>query len=147
MAPNRSPAAKNTEEAGLTPKSVKSSDKRKASSQEDNDPSPGPSQRKKAKASEDEATEGQSTNGQPTNKVLPVTIQFAPKHEGTLRIATWNICGLAAASKKASQAHLPELHSDVAFQGFKYYVEAEDADILVLTETKVGSIICVVSHC
>ncbi|KAG6878918.1 hypothetical protein C0992_006609 [Termitomyces sp. T32_za158] len=60
---------------------------------------------------------------QPTNKVLPVTITFPQKTPGTLRIATWNICGLAASSKK----------------GFKYYVEAEDADILVLTETKVNN--------
>ncbi|KAG6867030.1 hypothetical protein C0991_003947 [Blastosporella zonata] len=59
-------------------------------------------------------------NAQPTNKVMPVTITFAPKIPGTLRLATWNICGLAASSKK----------------GFKYYVEAEDPDILVLTETK-----------
>ena len=41
-----------------------------------------------------------SENAQPTNKVLPVQISFAPKAEGTVRIATWNICGLAAASKK-----------------------------------------------
>ncbi|KAI0709220.1 Endonuclease/exonuclease/phosphatase [Earliella scabrosa] len=64
-----------------------------------------------------------SENAQPTNKVLPVQISFAPKAEGTVRIATWNICGLAAASKK----------------GFKFYVEAEDADILILTETKVNN--------
>ncbi|KAI0721107.1 Endonuclease/exonuclease/phosphatase [Cerioporus squamosus] len=62
-------------------------------------------------------------NAQPTNKVLPVHISFPPKTEGTVRIATWNICGLAAAQKK----------------GFKYYVEAEDADILILTETKVNN--------
>ncbi|KAI0748107.1 Endonuclease/exonuclease/phosphatase [Daedaleopsis nitida] len=62
-------------------------------------------------------------DAQPTNKVLPVNISFAPKAEGTVRIATWNICGLAAAQKK----------------GFKYYVEAEDADILILTETKVNN--------
>ncbi|KAH0583726.1 DNA-(apurinic or apyrimidinic site) lyase [Termitomyces sp. J132] len=62
-------------------------------------------------------------NTQPTNKVLPVTITFPQKTPGTLRIATWNICGLAASSKK----------------GFKNYVEAEDADILVLTETKVNN--------
>lgn len=58
---------------------------------------------------------------QPTNKVLPVLIQFPPRTTGTLRLSTWNIAGLAAASKK----------------GFKLYVEAEDADVLVLTETKV----------
>ncbi|KAG6876971.1 hypothetical protein C0993_011472 [Termitomyces sp. T159_Od127] len=62
-------------------------------------------------------------NTQPTNRVLPVTITFPQKTPGTLRIATWNICGLSASLKK----------------GFKYYVEAEDADIMVLTETKVNN--------
>ena len=39
-------------------------------------------------------------NGQPTNKVLPVNIVFPPRAAGTLRLATWNVCGLAAAQKK-----------------------------------------------
>ncbi|KAJ3556451.1 hypothetical protein NM688_g2019 [Phlebia brevispora] len=76
--------------------------------------------KKKTKASE---STGSSGSSQPTNKVLPVRIEFPPKTAGTLRLATWNICGLAASSKK----------------GFKYYVQAEDADILVLTETKVNN--------
>ncbi|CAL1704599.1 unnamed protein product [Somion occarium] len=62
-------------------------------------------------------------NDQPTNKVLPVHIHFPPKNEACMRVATWNICGLAAAQKK----------------GFKYYVEAEDADVLIMTETKVNN--------
>ncbi|KIY67550.1 hypothetical protein CYLTODRAFT_396889 [Cylindrobasidium torrendii FP15055 ss-10] len=62
-------------------------------------------------------------NGQPTNKVLPVNIEFSPKAEGTTRISAWNVCGLAASQKK----------------GFKYYVEAEDPDVLVLSETKVNN--------
>ncbi|EPT06055.1 hypothetical protein FOMPIDRAFT_1154774 [Fomitopsis schrenkii] len=62
-------------------------------------------------------------NGQPTNKVIPVHVSFPPREEGRVRIATWNICGLAAAQKK----------------GFKYYVEAEDPDIIILTETKVNN--------
>ncbi|KAH9934711.1 Endonuclease/exonuclease/phosphatase [Fomitopsis serialis] len=62
-------------------------------------------------------------NGQPTNRVMPVQVSFPPREEGRVRIATWNICGLAAAQKK----------------GFKYYVEAEDPDILILTETKVNN--------
>ncbi|KAH6918415.1 DNA-lyase [Coprinopsis sp. MPI-PUGE-AT-0042] len=61
-------------------------------------------------------------NGQPTNRALPIKIEFEKRGEGTLRIATWNVCGFAASSKK----------------GFKFYVEAEDADILILTETKVS---------
>ncbi|KAF8892448.1 Endonuclease/exonuclease/phosphatase, partial [Infundibulicybe gibba] len=59
---------------------------------------------------------------QPTNKVLPDTILFPAREQGTLRISSWNICGLAASVKK----------------GFKAYVEAEDPDVLVLTETKVN---------
>ncbi|KAG6871751.1 hypothetical protein C0995_000439 [Termitomyces sp. Mi166 len=78
---------------------------------------------KTTKKAKTDPTDAQAPkNTQPTNKVLPVTITFPQKTPGTLRIATWNICGLAASSKK----------------GFKYYVEAEDADILVLTETKVN---------
>ncbi|KAG6814533.1 hypothetical protein H0H92_000059 [Tricholoma furcatifolium] len=76
-----------------------------------------PTQAKKVKVDSEELE-----NTQPKNKVLPVNIKFPPKTAGTLRLATWNICGIAASSKK----------------GFKYYVEAEDADILVLTETKVN---------
>ncbi|KAI6138852.1 Endonuclease/exonuclease/phosphatase [Pisolithus thermaeus] len=74
-------------------------------------------------AQESPDTTGKAANGQPTNKVPPVHISFPARAEGTLRLVTWNICGLAAAQKK----------------GFKYYVEAEDPDILVLTETKVNS--------
>ncbi|EIN07274.1 hypothetical protein PUNSTDRAFT_121434 [Punctularia strigosozonata HHB-11173 SS5] len=70
----------------------------------------------------DAAGAGIGPNGQPTNKVMPVQIRFPKKAAGTLRIASWNICGLAASQKK----------------GFKYYVEAEDPDILVLTETKIN---------
>ncbi|KAF9246145.1 Endonuclease/exonuclease/phosphatase [Melanogaster broomeanus] len=68
------------------------------------------------------AKDGKAPNGQPTNKVLPVNISFPPRADGTLRFVAWNVCGLAAAQKK----------------GFKYYVEAEDPDFLVLTETKVN---------
>lgn len=39
-------------------------------------------------------------NGQPTNKVLPAKITFATKAEGSTRIVTWNVAGLAAARKK-----------------------------------------------
>ncbi|KAJ7775072.1 Endonuclease/exonuclease/phosphatase [Mycena metata] len=93
-----------------------SSSKRKASDSDDE----GATTPKKAK------TTGKAeapANTQPTNKVLPVTIVFPERTPGTLRLATWNVCGLAASQKK----------------GFKYYVEAEDPDILVLTETKVNN--------
>jgi len=39
-------------------------------------------------------------NPQPTNKVLPVHINFPPRVPDVLRIATWNVCGLAASQKK-----------------------------------------------
>ena len=42
-------------------------------------------------------------NAQPTNKVLPVHISFPPRIPGTLRLATWNVCGLAASQKKVCQ--------------------------------------------
>lgn len=81
-------------------------------------------------------------NGQPTNKVIPVHVSIPPRVPGTTRIATWNICGLAAAQKKVRVARAVHVHAGlltagVCAQGFKYYVEAEDADVLVLTETKV----------
>ncbi|KAI1795893.1 Endonuclease/exonuclease/phosphatase [Ganoderma leucocontextum] len=82
----------------------------------------------KAKASASQSQNGAQARAndgpaQPTNKVLPAQITFPEKGEDTVRVAAWNICGLAAAQKK----------------GFKYYVEAEDADILILTETKVNN--------
>ncbi|PPQ64660.1 hypothetical protein CVT26_002750 [Gymnopilus dilepis] len=64
----------------------------------------------------------QSQTPQFTNKVLPVQITLPPKQLGSTRIASWNVSGLAAAEKK----------------GFKFYVEAEDPDILILTETKLN---------
>ncbi|EPQ58038.1 hypothetical protein GLOTRDRAFT_136836 [Gloeophyllum trabeum ATCC 11539] len=100
--------------------------KRKASESEDDNAEPtqpkaSTSKRSKASSNADDAPTPE--NAQPTNKVLPTTISFPKKLEGTVRIATWNICGLAAAQKK----------------GFKYYVEAEDPDVLILTETKVNN--------
>ncbi|KLO11849.1 hypothetical protein SCHPADRAFT_905627 [Schizopora paradoxa] len=71
----------------------------------------------------DSSTPTLSPNGQPTNKVLPENIEFPAKTPGTIRIATWNVCGLATSQKK----------------GFKHYLEAEDPDIIVLTETKVNN--------
>ena len=45
-------------------------------------------------------TSQQMENPQPTNKVLPVHISFPQRSSDTLRIATWNVCGLAASQKK-----------------------------------------------
>ncbi|KAH9854215.1 Endonuclease/exonuclease/phosphatase [Lenzites betulinus] len=77
----------------------------------------------KAKAGNSSGDAKKVEGAQPTNKVLPEHIEFPPRADGALRIAAWNICGLAAAQKK----------------GFKHYVEAEDPDVLVLTETKVNN--------
>ncbi|KAF8911988.1 Endonuclease/exonuclease/phosphatase [Gymnopilus junonius] len=74
------------------------------------------------KARTEHGSQGQSQNPQFTNKVLPVHINLPAKQSGTTRIASWNVSGLAAAEKK----------------GFKSYVEAEDPDILILTETKLN---------
>ncbi|KAM0753627.1 hypothetical protein T439DRAFT_322519 [Meredithblackwellia eburnea MCA 4105] len=59
----------------------------------------------------------------PTNTVIPPDLlTFESKAEGVVRIATWNVCGIKACDKK----------------GLRQYVAAEDADILVLCETKTG---------
>lgn len=100
----------------MPPSRSASTSKRKASpapSDEDT-----PKATKKPKVS---AASASRRSDQPTNKVLPIKIEFPQRVTNTLRFATWNIAGLAASQKK----------------GFKYYVEAEDPDILVLTETKV----------
>ncbi|KAG5647284.1 hypothetical protein DXG03_000820 [Asterophora parasitica] len=96
------------------PPKGRAASKRKAESSGDEDDTP-KTKTKKAKVT---SPAPRPENAQPTNKVLPVNISFPPKTPGTLRLAAWNICGLAASSKK----------------GFKYYVEAEDADILVNEE-------------
>ncbi|KAF5373853.1 hypothetical protein D9758_000677 [Tetrapyrgos nigripes] len=99
--------------------------KRKALS--DSEGEDGSQSTKKAKLHDASASTSQNasnaSNAQPTNKVLPVAISFPAKDSGSVRIATWNVCGLATSQKK----------------GFKFYVEAEDPDILVLTETKVNN--------
>ncbi|KAF9052903.1 Endonuclease/exonuclease/phosphatase [Panaeolus papilionaceus] len=77
---------------------------------------------KRAKSTKDESSVSFSYPPQPTNKALPDVIAFPPKQDGTIRIACWNVSGLAASEKK----------------GFQRYVDAEDADILIVTETKVN---------
>ncbi|TFY68986.1 hypothetical protein EVG20_g3342 [Dentipellis fragilis] len=110
----------------MPPKRATSSKKRKAPDSDDEvSTPPKPTKKSKVKDSGDAKSEEHTTvpNGQPTNKVLPVNISFPPQIPDTTRISTWNISGLAASQKK----------------GFKYYVEAEDPDILILTETKVNN--------
>ncbi|KAJ7219491.1 Endonuclease/exonuclease/phosphatase [Mycena pura] len=102
----------------MQPKRVaSSSSKRKAPESTSDDGEALPKTNKKTK------TAATRANPQYTNKVLPVNIVFPERTPGTLRLAAWNVCGLAASQKK----------------GFKYYVEAEDPDILVLTETKMNN--------
>lgn len=77
----------------MPPKRAASTSKRKASlSDDEGEPS---QSNKKTKVSL-----APSENAQPTNKVLPVTIVFPQPKPGTLRLATWNVCGLAASQKK-----------------------------------------------
>ncbi|GAA5905397.1 hypothetical protein JCM5296_003706 [Sporobolomyces johnsonii] len=57
----------------------------------------------------------------PTNTTLPDPLEPFPRPgEGQIRIAAWNVSGLRASEKK----------------GFSKYIEAEDADVVVITETK-----------
>lgn len=55
------------------------------------------------------------------NKEFPASLEFDPPTEGSIRIAAWNTAGIRSAEKKG---------------GLKTYVEAEDADIFLVTETK-----------
>ncbi|KAF8969848.1 Endonuclease/exonuclease/phosphatase [Flammula alnicola] len=99
----------------------RTSSKRKIDSddaQSDRDEGPSQSSQSSKKPRREKASPPQST--QPTNKVLPVNIVIPPKQTGTTRVVAWNVSGFAASSKK----------------GFSHYVEAEDADILIITETK-----------
>ncbi|KAJ1309782.1 hypothetical protein OPQ81_006547 [Rhizoctonia solani] len=56
-----------------------------------------------------------------TNKTVPDVLSFAPSGD-KIRISAWNVAGLNACWKK----------------GFSRYIEAEDADLVILTETKVN---------
>jgi AP endonuclease 1 len=51
------------------------------------------------------------------NKVLPPNISFPARIEGTVRIATWNICGWAASQKKVNQMIYVALLSLICFKG------------------------------
>ncbi|KAI8143941.1 Endonuclease/exonuclease/phosphatase [Fennellomyces sp. T-0311] len=58
----------------------------------------------------------------PTNTKFPDEFSFPKTPEGSIKIASYNVSGLNASIKK----------------GFKQYIEAEDADIVCLQETKVN---------
>ena len=59
----------------------------------------------------------------PRNTALPPKIEYERMPEGCVRIAAWNITSLKSSDQK----------------GLMRYLRAEDADIVVLTETKVNS--------
>jgi hypothetical protein len=84
------------------------------------------SSKRKISVSDDEGESSQSTkkaklpptseDAQPTNKVLPVNITFPPRIPGTLRLATWNICGLAASQKKVYPNGLSRFSSNTVLK-------------------------------
>ncbi|CAG8754446.1 9042_t:CDS:2 [Dentiscutata erythropus] len=62
-----------------------------------------------------------TTTSLPLNTKMPEELEFQ-KPSGTIKLASWNVSSLRAALKK----------------GYHTYVDAEDADILCLQETKVN---------
>lgn len=58
----------------------------------------------------------------PNNKTFPTTFTIPPKPENAIKIASYNVASLPACIKK----------------GFNTYVDAEDADILCVQETKLN---------
>lgn len=70
---------------------------------------------------------------------MPEDIVFPARIDGAIRISAWNICGLAASQKKVRVFTGFDALYRLLPQGFQSYVEAEDPDVLVLTETKVNN--------
>ncbi|PPQ63091.1 hypothetical protein CVT24_005946 [Panaeolus cyanescens] len=65
-----------------------------------------PLKRAKSTKNELESSASFSNPPQPTNKTLPDIINFPPKESGTLRVACWNVSGLAATAKKGYGKHV-----------------------------------------
>lgn len=86
MPPKRRVTAKKRDDAGTTSESESASQSQPRA--------------KRVKRTETTSDDGKAPNGQPTNKALPVDISFPPRVQGTLRLVTWNVCGLAAAQRK-----------------------------------------------
>ena len=76
--------------ATIMPPKHASTSKRRASS-------PVTDEERRSKVSRVEET---TETTQPTNKALPVNIEFPPRVDGCLRLATWNIAGWNASQKK-----------------------------------------------
>ncbi|CAG8811296.1 3103_t:CDS:2, partial [Racocetra persica] len=79
------------------------------------------SDKEEASSKEPELKKVKTTTSVPVNTKMPEKLEFH-KPSGTVKLASWNVSGLKAALKK----------------GYHTYVEAEDADILCLQETKVN---------
>jgi hypothetical protein len=91
-----------------------SAPKRKASSSDDE----GEASQAQTKKSKLSSASPLPKNAQPTNKVLPVHISFPPRIHDTFRLATWNVCGLAASQKKVCQVG-PAIYSFSVVSGFQ----------------------------
>ncbi|TIB29682.1 hypothetical protein E3P81_02847 [Wallemia ichthyophaga] len=74
---------------------------------------------------------------QPVNKQLPEELGAYEKGEGVTRMTCWNIAGYNASVKKVGKniCYVCRLLRDA--QGMHRYINAEPADLLVLTETKI----------
>ncbi|KAG9010925.1 hypothetical protein FRB94_009405 [Tulasnella sp. JGI-2019a] len=92
------------------------------------------------------AAQEAASSKQPTNVTLPVNITFPSPTPDTVKIASWNVAGLRASLKKVCTfvdgmaLILTPFVPGRRYKGFKFYVEAEDPDILILTETKINDV-------
>lgn len=102
------PQIERTESSSSRKRKASSSDAEESEVEASQSQSKSKKKAKVANTSEKDGAEdgGLSANGQPTNKVLPVNINFAPKPADSIRISSWNICGLGASSKKVNTSPL-----------------------------------------
>ena len=127
----------------MPPKLKATSSKRKLESNSDESNGEEGSTSQKALPSKKPRNEKSTTleSSQPTNKTLPDSIVIPPKEPGTTRIVAWNVSGYAASTKKVNITLSSTCILLNYTQGFSRYVEAENADILIITETKVSRVI------
>ena len=87
----------------MPPKRAVSSKRKASASDDEGTRLPKKSKVNKALTGSSQAdTNERAPNGQRTNKGFSAEITFPSRIDNTIRIATCNICGLAASSKKAS---------------------------------------------
>lgn len=77
---------------------------------------------KKAKAAPKKGAWAPFDPSLPNNMVFPTKFEIPPKPENAIKIASYNVASLPACIKK----------------GFNTYIDAEDADIVCVQETKVN---------